>query len=743
MKRDPILLVLVALVGLLGSPKTAYPQSFDKYGGLVGATCTSGVQSHFYVQKIGTQWWFCTPAGNTFWMEGVFDIVPDSGTDYQGINNQNLLNSKYATGITTSATFNWNMSVLRRLQAWHFNTIGEYSQYWMWPTHSDPGWPTTDHTPAIHTPYVDIFKPGLSSENNSGGYGTGYTKGVATGIKLSAANLSTAYPSFFDSADPFDANFGTYIAGYLNTDNVVAMDATGPNNDFFMGWVTDDSDNMGFSRCGPDFQSIRNGVTEGFPGSCAISFGYGILIHSPTQSMGWTSKDDALNSNVLYSDTAFYAKQAYSTWLQQTGDKGPGYLSIAALNTAWGSSYDAFGSDATSYTSVACATGNGTAGPYTCTLAHTPVTPMAVQVFVGGVLTGADDASGPTAASPTTSGNIRGSGGMNEAASTINYSSGAISLTFASTVGATVAITVNYKTGGWGSGHGFLDEDGSCPAKGAGNCWLPTNAYNDSGLYVTSALQTDMNNFLYYYAKTYLSTIKTKITAKYPGFLYFGPTGMGSWCAPPRAPVLQADSLVLDVITLNSMPCGAADDQARYDFVATNGGEKPWIAWQGWTANADSYMSVYPDTNNVVAAQTTQVARASKYQTFINAMLTTVGTSDGERHWAGFRWWQYFDQRSTQGNWGLVTPRDDPYDGVSTKSVAGTDAWGYPTGCLTGFGCEEVCPSSSSCSGATATAYGDFIDPVTATNALWYPPVTNVVIKIGGGVRISGSSKVQ
>jgi hypothetical protein len=205
---------------------------------------------------------------------------------------------------------------------------------------------------------------------------------------------------------------------------------------------------------------------------------------------------------------------------------------------------------------------------------------------------------------------------MNLSLSTINYSSGAVSLTFTNPVGSGRAITINYQTNGWGSGHGLLDEDGTCPAKGYRNCWLPTNAYNDSGPNVTPALHNDMNNFLYHHAKQYFGVIRSKINADRPGFLYFGPTGMGSFCAPPRVPVLRAANSQLDVLTLNLMPCGVSDDQARYDFLADNGGDKPWIEWEGWTANPDSYFSPYRNPGGVVPApQTTQARKDPLYYT--------------------------------------------------------------------------------------------------------------------------------
>ena len=82
------------------------------------------------------------------------------------------------------------------------------------------------------------------------------------------------------------------------------------------------------------------------------------------------------------------------------------------------------------------------------------------------------------------------------------------------------------------------------------------------------------------------------------------------------------------------------------------------------------------------------------YQTRLQ-LLYNSADSGGTHHFVGLKWWAMYDSPGQQTNWGLVTPRDDPYDGKSATPTAGVDAWGYPTGCVPGFGCEQA-------------AYGDF-----------------------------------
>src|SRR5262249_3396042 len=194
-------------------------------------------------------------------------------------------------------------------------------------------------------------------------------------------------------------------------------------------------------------------------------WGWITLISSPLQAAASRSKTPKGLSphDLVYADKNVYTKSELSTWVRQTGDRGPGYTSIAALNAAWGSNYDTFGSDAINHTET-CATGSGTQGPYICTLLSTPVTPLTVQVNVSGALAAGEDGAGVEAKLETGTGNFRSNTGTKPIGS-ITYSSGNISLTFNTVVPSGTTITVTYKTNGWGHGHGLLDEDGTCPSR--------------------------------------------------------------------------------------------------------------------------------------------------------------------------------------------------------------------------------------------------------------------------------------
>jgi hypothetical protein len=526
------------------------------------------------------------------------------------------------------------------------------------------------------------------------------------------------------SADNFDPSFAAWITADLApTGYDCKYYLCGSNPDYLIGIIGDETDVTGGFREGVDFRTIArnsNGDWTYVVKTADAHWGWITLVTSPVETAAActsTPKSYACGNpghDLLYTDTKFYSKVELGNWVQQTNDRGPGYSSIVALNAAWGSNYDSFGSDALAHNGAPCAIGNGTAGPYACTLPVHPLTPLTVQVLVGGTLTAGDDGAGPRANPATATGNLRGNTGKTPLG-TINYSTGAISITFASPVPSGAAIAANYQTNGWGTGHGLLDEDGTCPSK-ITTCWIPTDYYLSPATHAsppagtTFAFITDMDNFLYHYAKNYGRIEKNAINNAFPGVLYLGPNTLGNWSTPARAPVIQGFSSLIDLFTSPNMPSitpsGAiTDNQDRVNFVFNNLGDKPaFVGWYGFFAQSDSYMSPYPPSD--AYSYSSQASRGTGLQTISNNLFNTQITSGpnaGTYPFVGYGWWTYYDMRSFNENWGFVTPRDDPYDGVSSTSRQGYDPWGYPTGCVPTFGCEQG-------------SYGDFVGPATDAN---------------------------
>ena len=253
--------------------------------------------------------------------------------------------------------------------------------------------------------------------------------------------------------------------------------------------------------------------------------------------------------------------------------------------------------------------------------------------------------------------------------------------------------------GGWGHGTGLLDEDGTCPAR-TSHCWVPKDSFTLNG--AAPQMKRDLDDFLKHHAEKYFSTIRNILREAAPGVLYGGPTVLGTWGAPPRREILEAASESVDILGLSTTPpmcSNCTDIPQRIDFCARYGGDKPWISWEGFQAPADSYLSKAARRTDRLK---TQAQRGQLYQKRIQQLLENRDTG-GTSHLVGFKWWELYDNRGEQGNWGLITRRDDPYDGEAAAVMPGADSWGYPTGCLPEFGCEKG-------------SYGDFLGAVRKAN---------------------------
>jgi len=717
---------LFTVVSVPSSTTVTYSQG----GKNVNATPNAGTAelARYYVSKVGSRWWLCTPLGNAMWMNAVADAEHNSNTDYQNINDTQLVHAKYAKGVTTSNVDNWAYQTALRLKTWRFNVLAELGDGNIFPSTVGPAWQTPDHTipPQARIAFMIKLNPILYSGYNMNGYGPGPTK-----CELGLYKRSIYSGAMRAMADIFDANFSKWLVGAL-ANGLAFSQFTGPHHEYLFGFVGDESDVTGGLMAGPDFHIVTGGGTSK-PNTAVIQTGTTItdphwgwitLISSPVQaaaSRGDTPKGLAPH-DLVYADTKVYTKGELGTWLQQTGDRGPGYASIAALNAGWGSNYDTFGSDAVTRTET-CATGNGTRGPYTCTLPRTPVTPLTVQVKVGGVLAAGDDGAGAEAKVETGTGNFRSISGTKPIGS-ITYSSGGISLTFNTAVPSGTAITVTYQTNGWGQGSGLLDEDGTCPSRGHGQgCWIPAKPYWTANE-TENQIQKDLDGFLFHFAKSYFATVKGDIEAAAPGYLYSPVDLIGGYGCPPRREVLEAAALYADLLPFDSIPASdptgvVTDQQERIDFVARYAGDMPWINYNFMIAQADSYFpaSEFPVTNTL--SFSTQQARGQYYQMKTGAQLDTTVSAGCNCGFAGTypivgqSWWQLYDDPKQKANYGLLTLRDDPYDGIASTPSPGVDQWGYVTGCQGAFalpGPTTPCEQGS---------YGDALTSIVSANGAW------------------------
>jgi len=251
----------------------------------------------------------------------------------------------------------------------------------------------------------------------------------------------------------------------------------------------------------------------------------------------------------------------------------------------------------------------------------------------------------------------------------------------------------NYTTfgsdGAWPSGNGLLDENGraSHPWLGTGDPALPPWAGANPNMV------RDLDEFLYLIARQFLSTERDALRTVAPHTLFFGPTTIGGWWAPARAPIYRAARESLDVISITT------DASPRQlDFVAGAAGDMPLIIWEGVVANADSsqWRHAKPPEGGAPWFVDTQEARGEHYRQDMENLFN-ARPSTGAHPFVGHLWWAWTDNLPEERNWGLVSLMDNAYDGYEAGKSLGTDAWGFPTG-------------------GEERNYGDFLGPARAVN---------------------------
>ncbi|MDE2019848.1 MAG: hypothetical protein KGJ13_05900, partial [Patescibacteria group bacterium] len=766
-------IILVASIGalvLFSSLKISMSANppLDQYGGRSDASCQGGAQPHFYTEKIGSQWYLCTPAGHPMWAQGAYAVGP------QG-------NATVKYGSDAAA----NDSTIARLKAWGFNFLDTYSTVGVQP------WNNSDKLPTIWVVRPggygmtatarpnDPFPPGTLDQD---------IKDVENGMSPYFTNTKTGLP------DWGDLNRLTTALNYLLT-KTQSIDPGGlapalQNNnslDYVIGVAVEDSD-----QTWAYFTSGENDPFDTQPSGMGASHGgYMTAVLSPQQQA------DALKGSLYNLDQKVYAKKAWHDYLVNR------YGTISALNSAWGSNYTTFDSSAVPITGEAVGTTDGVSYQFPHTIAAAgSLTPNSIQIFEDGVMVAGDclhpkkgDVCNP--AGGNDSGALYGTSGIG---GYVTYSDGKINVSFTgnwqqpgmvnciagvsctvsfadyqnpgfqvgdhivvqgfpttnfaiadatvlatstgpvtfsgpwcspwtdqnaksitfSWTGGTVTnsgycnadmgkmakitipaaghvLTVNYQVNGWDAGGtGLMDEDGR-PT----HTWLGTDPYALTNANPNAA--ADMRGFLYQLDRNYFAAMRAGVRAAFTNAgkvppMYVGPDTLSTWNIPTRKEVLQAAAGLVDLQLVSS---GGNDTftQPMLNFEAQWYGG-PLLAGSFLHANADS-----PFTSNtgLIGDYPTQAARGAAFYSGIQAMLSATTTS-GFNPYVGYGWWQYGDNQSENTNWGLVTLKDNAYDGH--EDVTGSVPCSSP---LQNYTC-----------GGEANNYGDAITSVKAANALWF-----------------------
>jgi hypothetical protein len=641
--------------------------SLDQYGGDAKHSCAGtmkngspipGATGFFYLYKDTDikHWMFCDPLGNRFWMTAV-QVVDLGDTSIDA--------AKYGRfGTATS----WEAIQTKRLQAMGFNTVGEFARKYMWPPlASNPN------------PIAFIYKIGPETIWNGS-------------LKDPFANLPPrwdvvdGYRAFasLDLYDPIWQGVGTSVGGNLANQYCVNDFGTCAAADASPWLISVTSDDVGGIRVLDLNQATWIiAVTAPFE-QFENSYGYG--------------------RKQVFSTPTMYSKQQWANWLC-----GTRYANLAALNAAWGSSYTTCGSSATTAGAETIGTGNGATTSFNYTFLHTPIDPASIGISVGGTLQAGDtpwfNANVCTQSSgvgciQAAIGNINGG--------TVTYSSGVITVTFSAAPANGVAITATYQYGGWpkatSGGTGIMDEDGT-------SSWWPAGDPKSTSDFPdppTTTITTDMDVFLGLMGAQYLKPVHDWIKANFPHHM----AGSTNQAGPGyRNQIYKAMAANADVLLYGNTLAN------NYGFtMATSAWQTPALAQYGLsptpvyvgiyaTAQSDSEYSGFACPYNPVICFPTQQVKGEFYKNQASFAFNNVTGSDGYGFIVGADYWQYTDNSREKGAYGLVSLRDNLYDGIESCGKSIVDPWGFTTTPEPVTGC-----------------YGDFISPVKAANRIWLGP---------------------
>jgi agarase len=254
--------------------------------------------------------------------------------------------------------------------------------------------------------------------------------------------------------------------------------------------------------------------------------------------------------------------------------------------------------------------------------------------------------------------------------------------------------SLNALNAAWGSSYTTWDSDGAPWPRGKGvldesgrGAWIGKDFYSLSD--AAPAVRADLDAFVGVMADRYFSVVAKAIRQVHPNHLVFSPAAISSRAHPE---VLKAAGRHCDVLQIEGH--WDTDDQLRraYDLA-----RKPFFVWITLMSQTDSPLAGKPGWDH--SDLPTQEERGRAYAALIRRLLT-LRASDGSYPVVGIDWWAWTD-KVTGGegnNFGLVSNRDNAYDGREAVRAAGKDPWGFP-------------------SGGEAKDYGNFLAWVTRANA--------------------------
>jgi hypothetical protein len=526
----------------------------DTYGGLTAAPISGCTPTgYFQLQKANSRWLLADPNCKAFWGYSVQNAT------YTFIES-GVMQARYGNNYTP-----WFTRNLERMQDWGFNTVGDYASVGFFPV----GNVVNGSGASVKMPFILLFRAMAEAE-----YDPSFCGAYTLPIKDITAGVPSAYGIYDGESvpDTYDPMWPACVNAEISSLRSQFTSGDFNNIPWIVGITTEDADTFVWAWKGTGNNPIKPNV---YP-----HIGFEIAVANPDyKSLGYAA------------DPELHAKYAWSQYLQTK------YTTIAALNSAWTSSYTTFGT-----------------------------------------------------------------------------------------------------SGGYGVGTGVLDENGSVPGSCLTRCvptpWLGSDPFNLTG--ARAAVVTDLNAFLYNYVYQGESTEVTALRAYDNHHLLFGPNALGGegdyGTRPQVLAALAAAGVDAFFFRYDSLyPFNISTPVNAYD---TTG--KPSLMWYGLSANQDSYWSPQPSGND--ADYPTQVKRGQVYAAD-QQNIFSAQASDSSFPIVGVDFWGLTDDTPEEHtNWGLISNKDNAYDGKCAVIAQSVDQWGFP------------------CGGEKAN-YGDFLDAVTQSNS--------------------------
>ena len=691
---------------------------FDRYGGLLSTPCTNRT-GHFIFTKLGNRWWYCTPAEHVFIAMSVGNILPNGNptVDCNDVNVYPIYAAKYGAVDDPSGTgTSWGEQSLKRLKAWGFNSVGQDSvgDVMPWQTCSKCSWPSRKQP--IPLPYLMEARPAEYAAVNRFDY-------LKEPIKDEITGTNNSYSTWRGGAlfDIFDPKLDTEWQKELQA-NKPGMNLLRSNYPYLLGVLTDDSDWFTGAGAGPDFAT----------GKTAGNVAWITLITSPVRTYV-QNPPYASKQSFLYQDSLVYTKALATNPLVPCSISSPcslrDYLwqkyqgNVVALNKTWGSNYTTFDSSGKQIRGESIGTGDGVTRVFDYRLTHTLVSPYTVLVYEGKEVIAGDCPwfHKGCGKSENEQGTISGPFAdlVVQSSSSINYSSGQMSISFASAPRAGTQLHVDYIYDGWmAGGTGLMDEDGSHTKWVGTNVWCleGPNPYYPSHFACTGSrgifepepnanplLGADLDTWVAQWSARFFKTMHDDLR-KFSKVPYLGLDVIGGYGAPPYSKLLQGAAPYLDGAFTGGLhywqplPSPTVFTSA-YQYFTRYVGDKPFMTFSVITATKDSsyYCKGNTNTPNDFASQE---ERGKAWYNQIKYLLTTE-SYNRDIQAVGFNWWSWQDFQDL--NQGLISLRDNTYDGH--EDVAGSVTCSSPLQPLT--------------CGGEAHNYGDLITLVRNANNLW------------------------